>query len=208
METISAADSKAVLRAAEVLREGGVVLYPTDTVYGIGVDALNVEAIKKIYMIKGRSAGNPISVVVPSLDAAEVYVAITPGARKLAKAFWPGPLTVVLRRKETVPGELTGDRETLGIRVPNNTFCLALARELGRPYTTTSANKAGTGDCRTIEEVSMSLGEHFNGIDLVIDGGQLPTAVPSTVVDVSGITPHIFREGAVPSSHVLGVLEG
>lgn len=197
----------AVLRAAEILRSGGIVLYPTDTVYGLGVDALNVEAIQKIFTIKGRSAGNPMSVVVESLEAAEPYVVVNDSVRKLAVAFWPGALTVVLRKKETIPTELTGDRDTLGIRVPNNSFCLALAREFKKPYTTTSANKAGKGDCKNVEEVRTSLGRHFDAIDLVIDGGQLMSTTPSTVVDVSDGAPRIFREGAVPASHVLGVLK-
>lgn len=197
MEIVSAGDPAAISKAAEVLRSGGVILYPTDTVYGLGVDATSVEALRKIFGIKGRSTGNPMSVVVGSLKAAEPYVAVNGSARKLAKAFWPGPLTIVLRKKESLPPELTGDRETLGLRVPNNLFCLALAREFGMPYTTTSANKAGTGDCRSVEEVRTSLGKSFDHIDLVIDGGTLAAAMPSTVVDVTGAKLKILREGAI-----------
>lgn len=207
MEIISASDLKAVPRAAAVLEAGGMILYPTDTVYGLGVDATNVEALRKIFDIKRRSAGNPMSVVVGNLEAAEAYVAVNDRARKLAVAFWPGPLTIVLRKKESLPPELTGARETAGIRLPNNSFCRALAAALGKPYTTTSANRAGTGNCRSVEEVQKSLGERWSDIELVIDGGLLPTTKPSTVVDVSSAVPHISREGSVPASHVLGVLK-
>lgn len=206
METIALGDPGAVERAAKVLRAGGVVLYPTDTVYGLGADALSRDAVRKIFSLKGRSAGNPISVVVEDLQSAEAFVAINSAAKKLAEAFWPGPLTIVLRKREVVPNELSGGRETLGIRVPNNSFCRLLAEEFGRPFTTTSANKAGAGECRSVDDVQASLGGNFDAIDLVVDGGQLMSTAPSTVVNVSGATPLILREGAIPSAHVLGVL--
>lgn len=197
MEIIRSTDLKAVSRAADVLRRGGFIVYPTDTIYGLGVDATNEEAIRKVYEVKMRPESKPMHVVVSDLEAAGPYVEITPLASKLARAFLPGPLTLVLKAKDGVPPLLMGGTGTLGIRVPNNAFCLALAREFGKPFTTTSANRSGAGNPFSLDDLQMMLGPAYEQVSLVVDGGTLPQAKPSTFVDARGTEPVILRVGDI-----------
>lgn len=191
--------------AAAALRAGGVVLYPTDTVYGLGADAFSDEAVAEVYTIKGRDEKKPIHCVVSDMAMAEHYSDISPYARLLAEAFWPGALTLVLKKKSDVDSGIVKGIETIGIRIPNNEFCLALAREYGAPYTTTSANKAGVETAPTVDKILEQLGNPK--IELVVDAGELPGSRPSTVVDVSGSEPRILREGAIPAEKITKILE-
>lgn len=179
-------------KAVAVLRKGGVILYPTDTLYGLGVDASNTDALKKLYTIKEREPGKPVSVIVESLEAAASYVEITPLARTLAEKFLPGALTLVLKK--------VGSDETLAIRIPNSPTCLAIAKQFGKPFTATSANKSNMASLRSVPGILAQLGESANKIDLVIDIGELPNSLPSTVVDVRGEKPIVLREGAIPAN--------
>ena len=205
MKVISASNKNATIEAAEVLSRGGVVVYPTDTLYGLGVDATDRKAIEKIYDIKSRVNRKPIHVVVESLQAAEPYVEVTPLARSLAREFFPGALTIVLKAKDSVPQILLGGGDTLGIRVPDKDFCIDLARAFGKPYTTTSANRSGAGNPLSVEDVREMLDENFERLDLVIDGGQLSERKASTMVDATGVTPRIIREGAIPAERILHI---
>lgn len=186
-----------ISKAVEVLRRGGVIIYPTDTLYGLGADATNEEAIEKIYAIKGRDENKPIHVIVGDCDMAEEYVELNKEARILAQKFLPGPLTLVLKKKNTTPSLLTGGRKTLGVRIPNNTFCRELARRFGKPITTTSANKSGEEPSQSIEGILKQLGEEKNTIDLALNMGEVKNTTPSTVVDVSKGEINILREGAI-----------
>ena len=177
--------------AAEILGQGGVVLYPTDTLYGLAVDAGNPEAMRKLYAIKARNPHKPVSVLVPDLAAAEELVELTDEARALARKFFPGALTIVARGK--------GSGESVGIRIPDNPFCLALARTFGKPYTATSANLAGAPDVTTVDAILAQLGEHAEGIDLVVDDGARASSVPSTVISFVHGKPELVREGAIPA---------
>jgi len=197
IESTASNIEKVAARAVEVLREGGVVLYPTDTLYGLGADATNKEAVEKIYLIKGLDAKNPVSVIVPHINAAAGVVEITPLARRLSATFLPGPLTIVLQKTLHVPVWLNPHHSTIGIRIPNQTLCRSIASQLGRPYTTTSANKSGLESARTVEAILLQLGTEADLIDLVIDAGELPQSLPSTVVDAQGDTLKILREGAI-----------
>jgi len=124
---------------AHVIAAGGVVLYPTDTLYGLGADALSNEAVAKVYDLKGRDERKPIHAIVADEEMMEAYAELGGSAKALASQFLPGALTLVLRKKEGVEGGIAKGRTTIGLRIPNDEFCLALARILGRPYTTTSA---------------------------------------------------------------------
>lgn len=194
--------------AAEILRAGGVVLYPTDTLYGLGADALSDDAVAKVYTIKGRDGKKPVHCVVSDMSMAERYVEVNSAgwriARKLAEKLLPGALTLILKKKKGIDGGIARDMDTVGIRIPDNEFCLALAREFGGCITTTSANKAGMETERNVEKILEQLGEA--SIDLVVDAGPLPSRQPSTVVDVSGKEPVILREGAISATDIQAVL--
>ena len=197
----------AALRAAGVLRAGGVVLYPTDTLYGLGVDAFSDEAVDKLYAIKGRPAGKPIHCVVDSLKTAEAYGIFDDVSRKLAKEFLPGPLTIVVEKRLDVHAGIARDIQTIGIRIPDNEFCIALAKAFGKPYTTTSANVSGQKTQLKISDVLEQIGEKAAGIDLVIDAGELPPRVASTVVGVSGSDYVIIRDGQISDAEIANVVE-
>jgi len=189
-------------QAASVLRSGGVILYPTDTLYGLGADAFSDEAVAKVYAIKGRDEKKPIHCVVADLAAAANYLEMNDAAMELGKKFLPGPLTLVLKKRSEVNSGIAKHIDTIGVRVPYNDFCLSLAKEFG-PYTTTSANVAGGANMRTIDQIVEQLGERAAMIDLVIDAGELPEQKPSTVVDVSSGSVQVLREGAIPSAKIL-----
>lgn len=197
----------AAQRAAEILRDGGVVLYPTDTLYGLGADALSDEAVAKIKRIKGRDEKKPIHCIVEHLAAAEEFVVLNKAAELLAHAFWPGALTLILAKRSEYTTGIARDMDTFGVRVPHHAFCNALAREFAAPYTTTSANKSGDTSAQTIEAILAQLDVTAHEIDLVIDAGELPERKPSTIVDISRKTPVILREGAIPADDIWEVLK-
>lgn len=186
-----------ITEAVEALKRGGVIVYPTDTIYGLGSDALSPDGCARIYELKGRPKHNPIHVIVSDVAMAETVVELTPLARKLIHKFLPGALTLVLTAKPGVAEILTGGTGTLGIRIPNHPISIAIARGLGRPFTATSANVSGGGTCSTIEEVRASFGEKIHEIAYILDGGTLPQSRASTVVDARGEVPIIIRQGPV-----------
>ena len=206
MEVISlesAGVGKAAIRAAGVLRSAGVILYPTDTLYGLGADAFSDAAVDTIYTIKGREPQKPTHCIVADLAMAEEYAEVNDAARKLAEKFMPGALTLILKKKKGVAGGIARNIDTIGIRIPNNQFCLELARSFGRPFTTTSANREGVMPASSSGEIIMQLGENASLIDLVIDGGWLPESQASTIVNLVSGHPSILREGAIPSADIL-----
>lgn len=194
-------------RAADVLRAGGVVLYPTDTLYGLGADIFSDAAVDTIYAIKGRDERKPIHCIVADIEMAKKYGEFDEIALLLAKEFWPGALTLVLKKKQGIDTGIGRGTKTIGIRIPNNEFCLALARRFGKPYTTTSANISGETPQRSVAAILAQL-EHTHipkyvgMIDLIVDAGKLPRREASTVVDLCGARPVILREGAVPSEEI------
>ncbi|PIR82490.1 threonylcarbamoyl-AMP synthase [Candidatus Kaiserbacteria bacterium CG10_big_fil_rev_8_21_14_0_10_59_10] len=189
-----------VARAAEVLRRGGVIVYPTDTIYGLGADALSDEAVARVRQIKGRSEHKPIHAIVADLAMAEQYAVVNKPARALVKKFLPGPLTLVLKKKASVHTGIARGLGTFGIRIPDNAFCLELARVFKRPYTTTSANASGMEPPLTLAGIRAQLGQGADMVDLYIDDGELPARRPSTVVDVTDDAPMVLREGAIAAS--------
>jgi len=189
-------------QAAGVLHAGGIVLYPTDTVYGLGSDAFSDTAVAKVYDIKKRDGKKPMHCVVGDLTMAERYVELNERARALAEKFFPGALTLILKKKEGNDSGIAAGMTTIGIRIPNNAFCSALAREFGRPYTTTSANVSGAPAARRIDEILAQIGADAQKIDLIVDAGELPESKPSTVVDLSGAEPRILREGAISVAEI------
>lgn len=193
---------KAVQKAARVLGNGGVILYPTDTLYGLGADAFSDEAVEKVYVIKGRDERKPVHCIVADIAMAEKYADLSNDARLLIGRLTPGPLTLVLKKRPEFVQGIAGRIDTIGIRIPKNDFCLALARQFGRPFTATSANKAGEKSKRNVDAILEQLGAAAGEIDLIVDIGPLPEGPPSTVVDMSGEEPVILREGAIPVADI------
>ncbi len=194
-----------VLKASGVLRTGGVIIYPTDTLYGLGADALSDEAVAKIYAIKGRDGGKPMHAVFSDLKMVEEYAEVNDAARKLAERFLPGALTLVLKKKPAFNTGIVRDMETIGVRIPDNEFCLELARTYGKPFTATSANKSGDVTEASVEKILSQLGESARLVDLAIDSAVFPMRPPTTVVSVVSGAPSILREGAISSEDVLGL---
>lgn len=187
-------DELVLQHAADVVRSGGLIVYPTETLYGIGADATNPEAINRISGAKRRAELKPILLLVDSLEMMSPLVAtIPPSARTLIEGYWPGPLTLVFTASDRVPVELTRGSSTIGIRIPSSRLCLRLLANLGSPLTSTSANLSGGVPAQTVQEIQKDL----TGIDLYLDAGKLPVSLPSTVIDVSGRSPRLLRRGAI-----------
>lgn len=182
------------------LRSGRVVVLPTETVYTFAVDATNTNSIRKVYELKGRDFSKPMHVVFLSMMIAQKYVFVTSESRALAKNFLPGPLTLVLKkRKGTLPGILTSNLPTLGVRIPNLPLNLVVSKEFKFPYTTTSANISGGANPYTIDEILKQLSTKKQKlIDLIVDVGNLPQLKPSTLIDLSSKPFKIIREGPIP----------
>lgn len=202
MQTIPLTDPQAVAKAAEILRSGGVILYPTDTLYGLGADALSDEAVAKVKEIKGRDAVKPIHAIVADVEMANQYVEFGEKGFALACAYMPGPLSLILKKRAGVDTGIGRDMDTFCIRIPDNQFCIELARAFGKPYTTTSANRAGEATGRSVPAILDQLGEKAGMIDLVIDAGELPERKPSTIVNVSRGEVTVEREGAISATEI------
>jgi L-threonylcarbamoyladenylate synthase len=189
--------SPAILaHAVELLRAGRLVAFPTETVYGLGADASNPDAVARIFAAKGRPAHHPLIVHLAAADAIDAWaIDIPPLARTLAAACWPGPLTLVLRRSARVPDAVTGGLATVGLRVPAHPVALALLRAFGGGIAAPSANPFGTVSPTTAAHVREGLGDR---VDLVLDGGPSTVGVESTIVDLSGDEPAILRPGGLP----------
>ena len=210
MTTIRLSDvgmEAAVSDAVAVLRAGGVVLYPTDTLYGLGADGLSNEAVDKVYAIKGRAGGKPTHAILPDLAMAEEYAEVTDDARLLAERLPRGQVTLIVKKKAGFDAGVMKKIPTFGFRIPDNGFCVKLVREFGRPVTATSANKSDLSPERSVEKILAQLGNAARDIDLIIDAGELPERLPSTVVDMSGAEPAVIREGAVPAADIWNALD-
>lgn len=177
--------SEAIDRAVDALAAGESVIYPTETVYGLGADALNADAVAAVFAIKGRDRDKPISMALSSSDVLAEYTHPTARERAFVEAFLPGPITVVLAAKPLVPDVLTGGRERVGIRIPDHPTARRLASEFG-PITATSANRSGTPSARQVTDIDENLRE---AVGAVIDEGETPGG-GSTVVDVEAGTIH------------------
>ncbi|MFD5814123.1 L-threonylcarbamoyladenylate synthase [Streptomyces sp. NPDC127038] len=182
-------------RAADVLRAGGLVALPTETVYGLGANAEDPVAVARIFQVKGRPPSHPLIVHIAAADQLDDWVEEVPAtARLLAEHFWPGPLTLVLRRGRRVPLEATGGLETVAVRVPDHPVALALLSAFGGGVTAPSANRFGSVSPTTAGHVRAELGD---AVDVVLDGGSCQVGVESTIVDVTGEMPSILRPGGV-----------
>lgn len=193
-----------VAAAVEVIRRGGLVAVPTETVYGLAADASRPEAVLRIFLAKGRPADHPLIVHLPSAEALPRWAASVPAsARILADAFWPGPLTLILKKAEAVDPCVTGGRDTVGLRVPSHPLTLAVLRAFGGGLAAPSANRFGHVSPTTAEHVRRDLGDR---VELILDGGPCPVGIESTIVDLSEGEPAILRLGAVTRGDLEDVL--
>ncbi|MER6349796.1 L-threonylcarbamoyladenylate synthase [Streptomyces sp. NPDC001595] len=193
-------------KAAEVLRAGGLVALPTETVYGLGANAEDPAAVGRIFQVKGRPPTHPLIVHIGGAEHLDDWVEGVPAtARLLAEHFWPGPLTLVLRRGRRVPLEATGGLETVAVRVPDHHVALALLTAFGGGVTAPSANRFGSVSPTTADHVRAELGD---AVDFVLDGGSCEVGVESTIVDVTGGMPSILRPGGVTREDIEAVLGG
>lgn len=196
---------EAVQKATWVLRGGGVILFPTDTLYGLGADAFSDDAVAKIYEIKGRNEGKPVHAIVEDLEMADRFGVVTDDARFLAERLPLGLVTFIVKKRDSASTGIVANIPTFGFRIPDNAFCNALLREFGAPITATSANKSGEAPPRTIDAILEQLGGGA-GIELAIDAGELPPRQPSTVLDVSAGDAKVLREGAVSVADIEAAL--
>ena len=176
--------------AATAIREGELVVYPTETVYGLGANAVDSDAVDRVFEDKGRDRSKPVSMALPSVPSALEYVRATDREREFMARFLPGPVTVLCRRREMVPDELTAGEDRVGVRVPDHDLALRLCERAGTPITSTSANVSGSGSVRRIDDLEPSIRE---AVAVTIDGGET-AGTESTVVDVSSGAIH--RRGA------------
>lgn len=185
----------AFTRCREVIRSGGVIAYPTETFYGLGVDPANPAAVKRLFAIKGREPDQPILILISGPDEVEQWASpVTPAARAMMERHWPGPLTLVFPANRNVLRELSAGTGSIGLRVPGSETTRLLLAFLGTALTGTSANRAGGPSPATAEGVFREVGDR---IDLILDGGETPGGRPSTVVDVTASAPRVIREGAI-----------
>ena len=201
-EIVSTEDVKALDRALQILDQGGLVAFPTDTVYGLGAMAFNTQAIEQLYIAKGREALKAIAVLIGHVEAlAQVATDLSNKAQRLAEHFWPGPLTLVLPGHPSLPSNLS-PLPTVGVRMPDHPFALTLLNRAG-PMAVTSANLSGEPSTNTAQEVF----EQLKGrIPLILDGGHSPGGLPSTVVDCSGDELAILRQGPLSMAQLLSAL--
>ena len=192
-------------QAVAVLRRGGVIGIPTDTVYGIAANALDEDAVDRVFTLKGREDTSPIPVLIGEVADLFRYGAhVTDEAVALAEAFWPGQLTIVVSKSDLIPSVVSGGLDTVGLRIADHHVPRRLISDLGAPITATSANISGTEALNSAVSVAEQLGDR---LDLVFDGGQLAPSRSSTVIDVTSGPPKILREGAVPAAEIGRVLK-
>ncbi|MDY6893014.1 MAG: L-threonylcarbamoyladenylate synthase [Chloroflexota bacterium] len=189
--------------AIEILKRGGVIAFPTDTVYGLGADPYNEQAVERIFTIKNRPKNLRLPLLLADVsDLTNVASKVPEIAWQLAEHFLPGGLTLVLQKSPWIPNTLTAGSDTIAVRIPNNPIAIALIRGLGKPLIGTSANISGMPSAITADEVRDQLGEE---IDSIVDGGRCPGTIESTVIDVSGDIPTIIREGAISLEEIVSI---
>ena len=197
-------DMKAIRAAADAIRNGQLVIFPTETVYGLAADAMNKDAVRKVIEAKGRADKEPLPVQVGSLDSVSQAAAFVPtSAKPLAELYWPGPLTLVLVKNASVPSIVTGGRETIGVRVPDHPVALALAKEVGSPIIATSANLSGDSPPTNAADAVKEIGR---SVEIVLDGGECRLGKSSTIVDVTVTPARVLRRGSISVDDIRKVL--
>jgi L-threonylcarbamoyladenylate synthase len=194
---ILASTAHTILQASECIKQGGLIAYPTETVYGLGVDPFNRQALSRLFTAKGRDAEKALIVLIRGpQDLPALTTEIPAIAQSLIDTFWPGPLTLIFKAHPKLPKELLGGRDTIALRHSSATIAQSLVETLQGPLTSTSANRSGAPPAQSAIEADAQLGNH---LDIILDGGPSPQSQPSTVLDISTNTPQILREGIITS---------
>ena len=212
MIIISNCTQSAITDAAKSLLSGNLVAFPTETVYGLGADAANKTAVDKIYKSKGRPADHPVIVHISNINLLDKWAKEIPAyAIKLARSFWPGPMTLILPRTALAKDFITGGQDNVGIRIPNKTLGLALLSEFeklgGLGVAAPSANRFGAVSPTTAQAVEDELGEYLSNNDKILDGGSCEVGLESTIIDCIGSTPVILRPGAITAQMIFTVTD-
>lgn len=192
-------------KPAQIIKQGGIVVFPTETVYAIGTNGLDKQAIEKLYKIKQRPKEKPISLLVSNFEMIEKLAKdITDIEYKLMKAFFPGPLTIILKKKNIIPNNLTANTNTVGIRMPDNEIARKLIDYANVPIAAPSANISGKPSGVNIQQIKQDFG---NEVDFYIDGGKSKLGIGSTIVKVENGKPHILRQGSITKEQILSVIK-
>ena len=200
--TVLKATKSSILVAAQIVERGGLAVYPTETVYGLGCDPFNVEAVKRILDVKGER-NKPLPVLAASIADTDKVAFISPNGRRLAAKFWPGQLTMVFPKKPDFPDVVTFGLDSVGLRIPDNDVALRLLGLCGGLLIGSSANRTGEKPPRRVQEIS---GELKGMVDVVLDGGAAAQGMPSTVADLTSEKPRILREGPISLKEILDAL--
>jgi len=192
-----------IRKASKIVNKGGLVIYPTDTVYGLGCNPFNVVAVKRVFKVKGERINKPLPILAPDIEHIEKIAYMNERARKIAERFWPGPLTLVVPKKPTLPSIVTCGIDSVGVRIPNHKVTTQLIMLCGKLLVGTSANKTGEKPPKTAQEAIAQLGAQ---VDLILDGGPTPIGQESSVLDLTSEKPRMLREGPVKLADVLKVL--
>ena len=189
--------------AAELIKRGEIVAFPTETVYGLGANGLNIDACRKIFTAKGRPSDKPLSLHVASLEMVERVAKISSTAEKLFETFCPGALTIILQKNKIVPDFVTGGKSSVGIRFPANETAISLIKLSDCPIAAPSANLSGKNPPKSAQEVFDNLSGR---VKIILDGGQCQFGISSTIIDLSTDEPKILRHGAIPAEKILEVI--
>ncbi len=192
-------ENRAVIKAASFINRGYAIIFPTDTIYGIGVDAYNEKAVDRFFKLKKRSLNKPVSVFVRDIQMIDDIAYINHKQKKVLESFLPGPYTFVLRSKDKVQKKLCARTETIGVRIPKHPFCNKLTKELNVPITASSANISGMEQPINVEEIITQFKENSILPDMIIDAGSLKNKSPSTVIDITTNRPRILRMSSMNS---------
>jgi len=187
-------DPALILKAANIIKNGGIIAFPSDTCYGLATNPFDAQAVDRLFKIKGRDACKGIILLVSSMEMLEALTKnLSPLSKSMMKAFWPGPLTLILEKKPHLSDRLSGTHQTIGIRYPKAQIPIQLIKKTGFPISATSANKSGETSAQSAEEIKESLGEN---LDLILDAGHCK-GLPSTIIDTTVIPPKLLRKGAL-----------
>lgn len=197
---------EAIIEAAKVMLSGGTVVFPTDTVYGLGCDATNEAAINRVFKIKARNENKPLSILARDLEMVKKVAFVDRKLERALEAIWPGAVTVILWRRHKLPTILSAGKETIGLRIPDYKFTFCLAENMGRPFVATSANLSGEQATTKIDEVKKYFEKRPARPDLILDAGDLKCCEPSTVLDLTTEKPKIVRIGPVDKKKLMEIL--
>lgn len=192
-----------IIKTSNIIKEGKIVILPTDTVYGIAVDALNEESVKRIYNLKHRDISKPCCILVSDIDMIKQFTkCITPLEEKIIGKFFPGALTIVLEKNNKIPSAVTANLDTIGVRIPDNKFLIELIKTIGSPIVATSLNLSGEESKTSIQNIPDEIKQN---VDLIVDGGETKIGKASTIVKVENNEIEILREGPITKEQILKV---